>query len=637
MPERARHSRASQTLRFADFEVDVRAGELRRGSDRIRIQEQPFQVLVILLRSPGEVVSREELRQHLWSSNTFVDFDNGLNTAINKIREALGDSADNPHFVETLPRRGYRFIAPVSGYRGEDGRTSTRAPQVLSFPQTAPPVPPPSSWRRFALVAALTAGTILLALLSFSVGRRLLGTPAPTRIRSIAVLPLENLSGDTEQEYFADGMTEELITQLGRMGDLRVISRTSVSQYKHTKKSLQEIARELFVDALVEGTVERSGNQIRVTANLMQAFPEKHLWAESYQRDLRDVLGLQGDIAKAIVREIRVEVTPQEQARLAAYRPVNPEAHEAYLKGRYFWNQRTEEGLNKGVEYFQKAVELDPYYAQGYAGLADAYTVSAYRGYLPPREAYPKAKAAALKALEFDNGLADAHTALAAVTEMYDHDWAGAEREFKRAIELNPGYANAHHWYALHLDEIGRMEASIAEIKRALELDPLSMIINTNVAITLYHARRYDAAIEQLQRALEIDPNYHLAHVALGMVYEQKGMYRAAIAEYEKAVSPPEGDSSWRSVALGHAYALAGRKTEALNVLQQLKALSKRRYVDPEQLADLCIALGDKDQALAWLEKQEFPRYGLRADPRFDPLRSDPRFQALLRRSGLSP
>jgi TolB-like protein len=338
---------------------------------------------------------------------------------------------------------------------------------------------------------ALAAATTLLALLSFNISgirKRLPGKPVTTQIRSIAVLPLANLSGDAEQEYFADGMTEELITQLGRMSGLRVISRTSVNRYKHTNKSLQEIARELGVDAVVEGAVERSGDHVRVTANLVQVDPERHLWAESYERDLRDVLVLQSDIARAIAREIRVELTPQEQARLSVYRPVSPEAHEAYLKGLYFWNQRTEEGLTKGLEYFQKAIELDPNYPQGYAGLADSYAVLAYRGYLAPQEAYPHARAAALKALELDDDLAEAHTALAAVTEMYDHDWVSAEREFKRAIELSPGYANAHHWYALHLDETGRMEESIAEIKRALELDPLSMIINVNVAVTLYHA-----------------------------------------------------------------------------------------------------------------------------------------------------
>jgi TolB-like protein/DNA-binding winged helix-turn-helix (wHTH) protein/Tfp pilus assembly protein PilF len=629
--ERARPAPAM--MRFGVFELDPVAGELRRAGVRIRLPEQSLRILVMLLERPGTVVTREELRHGLWPDGTFVEFDHSLNAAINRLRAALGDAAENPRFVETLAHRGYRFIATVGDSPGLaetqlSPRTATaRETEVRKL------VPRTVVMAGFSIVLVLT---LLFALNVDGWRERLLGTRSHT-IRSIAVLPLENLSGDTEQEYFADGMTEELITQLGRMGDLRVVSRTSVNRYKHTKKSLQEIARELGVDALVEGAVEHSGDHIRVTANLVQAFPERHLWAESYERDLRDVLVLQGDIARAIAREIRVEVTPQEKARLSVYRPVDPEAHEAYLKGLYFWNQRTEEGLNRGLDYFHKAIELDPNYPHGYAGLADSYAVLGYRGYLAPQEAFPKAKAAALKALELDDGLADAHTSLAAVTEIYDHDWAGAEKEFKRAIELNPGYANAHHWYALHLDEMGRMDESIAEIKRALELDPLSMIINVNLAALLYYARRYDQAIEQIHRALEIDPNFHLAHAMLGMVYEQKGMNREAIAEYEKSVKSSEGNSFRPSGTLGRAYALAGRRNEALKIVEELQALSKRRYVAPRGIADIYIALGDKDQAFAWLEKEVFAGYGLRTDPRFDSLRSDPRFQALLRRTGLPP
>ncbi len=619
---------APRVIRFGIFEFDSAAGELRKAGLRVRLPDQSLKILLMLLRRPGAVVTREELRQELWPDGTFVEFDHSLNAALNRLRAALGDSAKSPRFVETLAHRGYRFVGSVQGFPGAATGLSPGAAEKTHTP----------NWRK-RYGPALAAGAVGLALtgllIAHAVGRSTYRGPA-RRIQSLAVLPLENLSRDPEQEYFADGMTEELITELGRMGDLRVISRTSVNQYKHTKKSLQEIARELGVDALVEGAVERSGDHIRVTANLVQVSPEKHLWAESYQRDVRDVLVLQGDIAGAIAREIRVEVRPQAQVRLSRYRPVDPEAHEAYLKGLYFWNQRTEEGLNKGLDYFQKTVELDPNYPQGYAGLADSYAVLGYRGYLPPQEAYPKAKAAAVKALELDEGLADAHTSLAAVTEMYDHDWAGAEKEFQRAIELNPGYANAHHWYALHLDEMGRMEESIAELRQALELDPLSMIINVNLAAVLYHARRYDQAIEQIHRALEIDPNFPLAHKGLGMVYEQKGMYREAIAEYEKSVSPSEGNSFQPSAVLGRAYALAGRRNDALKIVEQLKTLSKREYVDPDGIADVYMALGDKDRALAWLEKKNFHRYGLRADPRFDALRADPRFQALLRRAGLS-
>jgi TolB-like protein/DNA-binding winged helix-turn-helix (wHTH) protein/Tfp pilus assembly protein PilF len=620
-------------VRFGAFELDLRAGELNKNGAKLRLQEQPFQILRVLLEKPGEVVTREELRKRIWPGDTFVDFDHGLYTAITKLRETLHDSSEHPRFIETLPRRGYRFIAPVS----EVGATTPPA-ELAPASLAAPPRSLPSSARNtrlIALAAGMSVALGLAVMLFRSVhARRVSGT---TKVHSLAVLPLENLSHDPEQEYFAEGMTDELITDLAQISALRVISRGSVMQYKAKRETTPEIARELKVDALVEGTVSRSGDRVRITAQLIDARTDRHLWAQSYERDLHGVLSLQDEVAQAIANEIEIKLTPREQERLRSARPVNVEANDLYLKGRYFWNKRTAEGLKKGLEYFQKATEVDPHYPLGYAGLADSYLVSAYRRYLAPQEGYPKAKAAALKALQLDEGLAEAHTSLAAVTGLYDHDWQGAEREFKRAIELNPGYANAHHWHALNLDEMGYVDESVAEINWALELDPLSMIINANVAVILYHARRYDQAIEQLRKASEMDSKFPpvQAQALLGMVYEQKGMYREAIAELQKCAGSSEV-YPYSLGALGHAYAVTGERSKALKIVEQLKALLKQRRVDPRAMAEVYVGLGDKDQTIAWLEQvYREGSYGLRADPRFDGLRSDPRFQALLARVGL--
>ena len=491
-----------------------------------------------------------------------------------------------------------------------------------------------------AIIGSVTVVTLLLVLVLLNVGwrERLLGRATPGRIESLAVLPLENLSGDPQQEYFADGMTEALITELGQISALRVISRTSAMHYKGTRKTLPEIARELKVDGVVEGTVSRSGKRVRVTAQLIEAATDRHLWAKSYDRDLQDILALQDEVARTVADEIKVKMTSHEQVRLASARPVNPEAHELYLKGRYFWNKRTEEALKKGLEYFQKAIDIDPNYALGYAGVADSYFTLGNNGFLAPRETYPKARAAALKALEIDDSLAEPHVTIAGIKEEYDFDWAGAEKEFRRAIELNPSYAVAYHSYAWHLAKTARLEESIAEIKRAQELDPLSLVINMNVGRMLYYARRYDQATEQYRKTLEMDPNFAWAHYLMGVAYEQKGRYEESVAELQKAVSPSEVNTI-RLAALGRAYALAGRRSEAFNILEHLKLSSKQRYVEPTGVALLYASLGDKDQAFAWLEKAYHERslmvFVLKADARFDSLRSDQRFQDLLRRVGL--
>jgi TolB-like protein/DNA-binding winged helix-turn-helix (wHTH) protein len=606
-------------VRFGVFELDTRSGELRKAGIRIRLQDQPFKVLVALLERPGGVVTREELKRRIWPEDSFGDFDHAVNVAVAKLRTALGDAADIPRFVETLPRRGYRFIAPVDGL----APTATRSLIVR--------------WIGLGAVAALL---LLAALVGFNVGgwrdRISMGGTKP--ISSIAVLPLANLSNNPDQDYFADGMTEELTTNLAKIGALRVISRTSTMRYKGTKKSAPEIARELNVDGIIEGSVERSDNRVRITAQLIHAPSDTHLWADSYERDLGDALALQDEVARAIASEIKVTLTPEEQVRLTSARPVDPEAQDFYLKGRYYWNKRTPETLKKSLEYFQQAVDKDPGYALAYSGLADSYLMlqAGYYQVLSPKEAIPKAEAAAKKALELDATLADAHTSLAWSRFAWDWDWRGAEQEFKRAIELNPSYANAHHWYATYLFGMGRYPEAIAEDRKAESLDPLSIVISVDVAMeALRPARMYDQEMEQCRKTLEMEPNFPSAHACLSDSYAHKRMYNEAIAEMQKAIDLSGGSVFWVSL-LGYTYAMAGRPDEARKILNELKARSNREFVSAQDFAYIYTGLGDKDQAYVWFEKAYEERsdviLNLNADPDFESLRSDPRFQELLRR-----
>jgi len=488
------------------------------------------------------------------------------------------------------------------------------------------------------IVVAATAVLTRLDVSGWRVG--LFGPAMPGRIRSLAVLPLENLSGDPEQDYFVDGMTDALIADLAKISELRVISRTSMMSYKGTDKPLPEIARELNVDAVVEGSVVRAGGRVRITAQLIHAATDQHLWANSYEHEVRDVLGLQSEVARAIAQEIQITVTPQEQARLASVRPVNPDAYEAYLKGRYHWNKRTEEGFRKAIDYFQEAIDIDPSYAVAYSGLADCYSLLADYGILRPEEAYPKAKAAAAKALEIDDTLAEAHASLAMAVWQYDWDRSRAAGEFQRAIELNPGYATARHWHALFLGRTGRLDEAIAEIKHAQELDPLSLIINTVTGMVFYWARQYDLAIEEYRKTLEMDPNFELAHYLLGWVYGQKGMYNEAIAELKHAETFA-GGAPKHVARLAQVYAAAGMENEARKILDELNELSKRRYVPPCFFAIICAGLGEQDLAFAWLDRACAERdsylLDLKVDPVYDGLRSDPRFDPLVRRIGLEP
>jgi TolB-like protein/DNA-binding winged helix-turn-helix (wHTH) protein/Tfp pilus assembly protein PilF len=624
--------------------VDLRAGELRKHGLRIRLQEQPFQVLAMLLRRAGQVVTREELQKKLWPADTFVDFDHGLNKAVNKIRDALGDSAESPRFVETVARRGYRFLAEVKGADDIAVRSPEFAPAQLAA--SHPPAPqtgdraefvdaaampqrrlPPLAWKIWAFV-------LLAVIAAFAAWKNHSRNRPTSAIHSLAVLPLESLSNDASQDYFADGMTDELISDLGQISALRVISRTSVMAYKHARKPLPQIARELNVDAIVEGTVLRSGDQVRITAQLIDAAADKHLWSQSYEGELKDTLALQNQVARAVAEQIRINLNPLEQAALKSAKVVNPQAYESFLKGRYFWNKRTPDSLKVALAYFNQAIEEDPTYAQAYSGLADTYALLGdwQYGVMTPKEALPKAKAAAIKALQLDSTLSEAHNSLAF---SFDWDLESAGKEFQRAIELNPGYATAHHWYAWHLSLLGQYDQAIEEMRKAKNLDPLSLIINADLAELLVIAHFYDESIIQSRKTIEMDPNFALAHNQLAQAYLQKHMNGEAIAELQKAVELSAGCPTCIA-NLARAYAASGRTSDAVKLLSELKNHSNGGYSDAAEVSMVYAALGDKDQAMHWLEIGYEQRFnpGVLQRPGFDPLRSDPRFQDLVRRIG---
>jgi TolB-like protein/DNA-binding winged helix-turn-helix (wHTH) protein/Tfp pilus assembly protein PilF len=604
---------STHTVRFGPFQLDLHAAELCHNGSKTKLPEQPFQVLAALLEHPGDVVTREELRQRLWGSDTFVDFEQGLNTAVKRLREVLGDSAEKPQYIETVPRHGYRLMVPVE-------RLDSAAPAIVDA----------SARRRRILLTALVVVAVAVGFVS---RQRLLERFRPVKIESLAVLPLENLSGKPEEDYFADGMTEALITELGKVHALRVISRQSVMQYKGTTKAVPQIARELHVDAVVEGSALRAGDEVRITTQLIQANPERHLWSESYERDLRDVIALQREVSQAIVGEISGKISSAERASLAGARPVNPEAFEAYLRGRYHWH-RWPEGLDTSVEYFQKAIEKDPGYAPAYAGLALCYT--SIGNFEPPKETFPKARAAALKALELDEALSEAHVALGYLKLNSDWDWDGAEREFRRALELNPNSTDAHDRYATYLVTMGRFDQGIGEAKQALALDPLSRYMNMHLGWVHMMAHRYDEAIDQHKKTLELDPYYEWVHVLLAWSYTLKGMYPEAFAEFKTM-----GEYGSNNNVAGFLYAVSGRRSEALRVVERMRRLSEQKYVDPYMMAVPYAGLGDRDNAIRLLtkayEERSAEMHQVKVEPFFDNLRSDPRFQDLVRRMNYPP
>jgi TolB-like protein len=576
----------SSVIRFGAFELDASNGELRKAGVSLKIHPQPLQVLLLLAEHAGQTVTRDEIQRCLWGDNTFVDFERGINFCVNRIRATLGDDAEKPLYVETLPRRGYRFIAPVK------------------------------------IHAALTA---------FALGGRLSEWTTDQSFPSLAVLPFENLSGDPAQDYFAEGMTETLITELGKISALRVISRQSMMQYKGTKKTVPQIAGELNIKAVVEGSVLRVGDRVRVTVQLIEAVPERHLWADSYDRSFRDVLALHSEIARTVAKKIKVTLTPQEETRLAGGRAVNPAANEAYFRSRYFLDRRTKADLDEALVSTQQAAELDPTFAPAYASLSEVYLALGL--YEPTRgtELLAKAQVASLKALELDDTLSAAHYTLAAIHGI-GWDWLGAEVEYRRAIELNPSNALAHLWYSDLLIVLGRVTEAEAEGRRAQELDPVSLQVYFAVSAHLYYARRYSELIELCQEWVKRNPNLEWNyHHCQGATYVQMGRYKEGIAELREAL---KSSTIYEHTAteLANALAVAGEREEAMQVLERVKNVPWNTF----GAALVHSGLGEKDEAFRSLERAIDLRAPLvtllKVDPRFDSLRQDSHFQNLLRR-----
>jgi TolB-like protein/DNA-binding winged helix-turn-helix (wHTH) protein/Tfp pilus assembly protein PilF len=625
-------------LRFDRFELDLRAGELRKNGVKLRIQGQPIQVLAALMNRRGELVTRDELRAQVWPEDTFVDFDHSLHNAIARIREALGDSAGTRRYIETLPRRGYRFIAPVEGIAGDLPVVpeQSQLPERQKEIEHGAPAALRSRFRAAAVVTLLTV--VVLGFALWLVPTLSHPKSAGPVLHSIAVLPLDNLSGDSSQDFFVDGMTEELITDLAKVSALRVTSRTSVMRYKGTKKSLPEIAQELHVDGVVEGSVTRSGNRVRVTAQLLDALKDEHLWAETYDRDLGDILSLQSEVAQAIARQVRAQVTPEQEARLrVAARPVNPEAFEAYLRGRYYLTTEFSRGqeLQKARGYFEQAIAKDPNFALAYSGLADSYVYLAFFRQLPPEVAYRSAKEAVHKALELDDSIGEAHDTLAMLSWRYDWDLPSAEREFDQAIALAPSYSCAHEDHSEYLGMYGRRAEALAELKKSIEMDPTPSSALTEAG-TYYQLRDYEGLVEARRRGVTSNPGEWLEHYYLGIGYEGTGKRLEAISEYQQAIEISGGDQD-ATAALAHAYAGIGKKSEAVRILHGLQQRSTRAYVSPYLIATIYAGLGEKDKAFEFLEKAYAERsldltWHWKADARIDNLREDPRFQVFSRR-----
>ncbi len=610
-------------IQFGVFEVDLVAGELRKRGTRLRLQAQPFGVLAFLLERPGAIVSREELRQRLWPSDVFVDFDQGLNKAINKLREALGDSAENPRFIETVPRKGYRFIAPVSGAAGAG---TVAVVPVASVPESAVVR---ARWGRWALV---TSALILV----LAVGGYFLARKKISAIDSIAVLPLVNDVQDADLDYLCDGVTESVTNKLSQIAGLRVMARSTVFHYKGKGADPRAAGRELGVRAVLSGHVLQRGDTMTISVELTNVADGSLIWGEQYNRKPTDVLRVLDEIAPEIAAALKLQLTGPQQRRLMQRSTEDSEAHQLYLRGRFYFNKRTDAGFLKAVDYFQQAIAKDPTYGLAYAGLADAYGLLGWDTY-PSKEYIPKAKEMAQKALEIDDQMAEAHTSLAMVKALYDWDWKGAEQEFRRAIELNPGHATAHHWYGIHLGAMGRVEESKRELGKALELDPLSLIINVNNAYPYHYARQYERAIEIYRKTIDMDPSFAVAHDDLMDAYEQQGRHEEAMREAILALRL-SGDSKLAD-RVGYGNSAGGYRAALTSWIVGLKEEAKGRYVSPVRFAQLYVLLGDKDQAFTWLERALEDRSPqlvyLKVDPRYDPLRSDPRFSDLLRRVGL--
>jgi TolB-like protein/DNA-binding winged helix-turn-helix (wHTH) protein/Tfp pilus assembly protein PilF len=626
----------SRRVRTGLFEIDLGSGDMHKEGRRVPLQEQPFRVLALLLERPGEVVTREDLQAKLWPADTYVGFDEGLNTAVRKLRVAFGDSAENPRFIETVPRRGYRFIAPV-----ESGLITAPSPPATTVATKPRLISLRTRWIGFAVV--------VFAVCAFTVFLRIAGHRPQLGKIMLVVLPLENFSADSKQDYLADGITEEIITQLGRLDPqhLGVIARTSAMRYKHTQKSAGQVSREVGADYLLEGSIRRSGDRIRVTAQLIQSSDQTHLWADSYDRELSDVLRLESDIASSVASEIRLTLSQQVHQRLAAAGRTNVEAHDAYLRGLQGSNLRTRDGFQQAITDFTRATELDPGYAPAFAGIARVYSLAPIFAGMPAGEAAPKAQEAASRALSLDEALADAHCALGFVKGHYEYDWPAAEREFRRAIELEPNDAYAHFFYSnSYLSPFGHHEEAIAEMRKAMELDPLSPIIQSFAGVTFKWARRYDDSLAQFQKVNQIDPNFSLNHERLAQLCAILGRYDEAVTEETKArllAGEKPKDVLAKMKTLQWELATKGERGYWKEQLQFARDQQNppEAYVRPYGLAIIYAHLGENAKAFENLENALAERdtqiTELAIEPQFDPLRSDARFADLERRIGLSP
>jgi TolB-like protein/DNA-binding winged helix-turn-helix (wHTH) protein/Tfp pilus assembly protein PilF len=649
----------STPIRFGDdFELDRRSQKLSRAGRTLKLERIPTEILVLLIEKNGKTVSREQIIERIWGNGVVLDTDNSINGAIRKIRQALKDDPEQPQFIQTVTGWGYRFIAPVVASMPGPEPAPVPSP-VHSLVQSPPPQPVSQAARQDASPAALRAGGPLdrtassrrrlglvlgfVLLLSAALGvyfqSRRSTSPASLAGRSmLAVLPFENFTGDATQDYFSDGLTEEMISQLGNLdpAHLGVIARTSVMHYKHAQAPLTQIARELGVQYVIEGSVRRDAGRVRITAQLIQTKDQTHLWAREYDRDLNNLLALQSEIAREIANEIEFSLSgrrPIDAAPPPSHGPTAYEAYDLYLRGRFFWNKRTLEGFRQAIDYFQQAIAKDPGYARAYAGLADSYALLGGYGVTPQTESMPKARAAALKALELDSSLAEAHTSVALITENFDFDWPRAEQEYRRAIELNPSYATAHQWYAEYLALLGRFDEALAESERARALDPLSLIIAADKGAILYYARRYDEAIAQFRGVREMEPDFPRAQMIVSALVE-KGQFAKALAEFEK--SDDRRSEAWTWAWRAYVYGRAGQHAQAQQALQRVQHSYKRRPISPDPMLWALLGAGNRDETFAWFEKAYADHSNLlttlKVNPAFDPLRADPRFENLMRR-----
>ena len=620
-------------IRFGVFELDTNSGELRKAGMRVRLQGQPLQVLVILLERGGEVVTREEVRSRIWPNQSFGDTDHALNKAIARIREALGDSAETPRYIETLPRHGYRFIGALH-----------QSPSELTIQEPAPPsVPSPpiaphprrQRLRRFAVVCVLT---LLLAAGYLAWRRRANIGERKSGGNRIAVLPFKNLSGDPNQQYFSDGITDEIITDLGRVGSLQVLSATSVRSYQGSSKSLPQIAGELNADLIVEGAALQAGDRVRVTVQLIDARDDRHLWAQEYDRDLRDVLKMQRELAQGVTEIIEGAVASRGSGKLMDARQIDPEAYRLYLKGSYLCLQEISGNLQKCAEYLRESITKDPTYAPAHAGLSMAYDWMVTFGETPASEGMPKAKAEALKAIELDPFNPSGHTALGTFLDDYEWDWDGAGKEIQKAIDLQPSSEMAHHAMGWHSVYLGHSNDAIREFSKCIELNPVGGLHHAHLAMVLARIGRKDEATRQFQEALEIEPNSPGVHWSLGYALLEQHRYQESVAEFERERTLTGGASLGY---LGYAYAVSGRKQDALAILATINQRPSNQYGRAYEMALVYAGLGDGSKTFQYLDNAYQERSeamtGIATEVAFDGFRSDPRFQELVRKVGLGP